>query len=59
MLKQLLAYQKNLFFCTCGVGYDAKVSKKALHQKKREIMMYAKNMIDVEIIHKGLNVLVP
>ncbi len=59
MLKQLLAYQKNLFFCTCGVGYYAKVSEKALLQKKRGIMIYAKSMIDVEIIHKGLNVLVP
>lgn len=37
----------NLFFCTCGVGYDAKVSEKSLLQKKRGIMMYAKNMIDV------------
>lgn len=37
----------NLFFCTCGVGYDAEVSEKSLNQKKRGIMMYAKNMIDV------------
>ena len=59
MLKQLLAYQKNLFLCTCGVGYDAKVSEKALYQKKRGIMMYAKSMIDIEINHKGFNVLVP
>lgn len=37
----------NLFFCTCGVGYDAQVSEKSLYQKKRGVMMYAKNMIDV------------
>ena len=38
---------KNVFFCTCGVGYDAQVSEKALHQTKRGILMYAKNMITV------------
>ena len=37
----------NVFFCTCGVGYDAQVSEKALHQKKRGVWMYAKNMIEV------------
>lgn len=36
----------NLFFCTCGVGYDALVSEKALSTKKRGVMMYAKNMFD-------------
>ena len=38
---------ENMFFCTCGVGYDAQVSEKALHQKKRGVLMYAKNMIEV------------
>lgn len=37
----------NLFFCTCGVGYDAQVSEKSLHQKSRGKVMYAKNMVDV------------
>lgn len=37
----------NMFFCTCGVGYDAQVSEKSLHQKKRGKLMYAKNMLDV------------
>jgi lipid kinase, YegS/Rv2252/BmrU family len=41
-----------LFFCTCGVGYDAKVSEKALTQKKRGILMYAKNMITTFISYK-------
>ncbi|MDL2215327.1 diacylglycerol kinase family lipid kinase [Dysgonomonas sp. OttesenSCG-928-M03] len=35
----------NIFFCTCGVGFDAKVSEKALTQSKRGVLMYAKNMI--------------
>lgn len=36
----------HIFFCTCGVGFDAKVSEKALNQSKRGILMYAKNMVD-------------
>lgn len=35
----------NIFFCTCGVGFDARVSEKALTQTSRGILMYAKNMI--------------
>lgn len=35
----------NIFFCTCGVGFDAEVSQKVLTQTNRGIMMYAKNMI--------------
>lgn len=39
----------HLFFCTCGVGYDASVSEKSLSQTKRGILMYAKNMIGTYI----------
>ncbi|MDR2854146.1 MAG: YegS/Rv2252/BmrU family lipid kinase [Prevotellaceae bacterium] len=37
----------NVFFCTCGVGFDAKVSEKALTQTKRGLLMYAKNCLSV------------
>ena len=37
----------NVFFCTCGVGFDAQVSEKALSQEKRGVMMYAKNMVEI------------
>ncbi len=37
----------HLFFCTCGVGYDAQVSLKVLKAKKRGKLMYAKNMLSV------------
>jgi len=42
----------NIFFCTCGVGFDAEVSEKALTQTSRGIMMYAKNMITTFIDYK-------
>ena len=35
----------NIFFCTCGVGFDAEVREKALTQSSRGPLMYAKNMI--------------
>ncbi|NDW17880.1 diacylglycerol kinase family lipid kinase [Dysgonomonas sp. 216] len=35
----------NIFFCTCGVGFDAQVSEKALTQTSRGKLMYAKNMV--------------
>ncbi|MEN9918183.1 MAG: hypothetical protein RL662_619 [Bacteroidota bacterium] len=35
----------NIFFCTCGVGFDAQVSEKVLTQTARGPLMYAKNMI--------------
>ncbi len=38
---------EHMFFCTCGVGYDAKVAEKALGQSKRGLLMYAKNMLNV------------
>ena len=37
----------NIFFCTCGVGFDAEVSEKVLNQSSRGKLMYAKSMIDV------------
>lgn len=37
----------NIFFCTCGVGFDAEVSQKVLNQPSRGKFMYAKSMIDV------------
>lgn len=37
----------NIFFCTCGVGFDAQVSEKVLNQSSRGKLMYAKSMIDV------------
>lgn len=36
-----------LFFCTCGVGYDAEVGLKAANAKRRGKTMYAKNMLSV------------
>lgn len=36
----------DIFFCTCGVGFDAQVSEKASTQTKRGVLMYAKNMVD-------------
>lgn len=35
----------HIFLCTCGVGFDAQVSEKALNQKNRGKLMYTKNMI--------------
>jgi YegS/Rv2252/BmrU family lipid kinase len=35
----------NVFFCTCGVGFDAQVSEKALTRKKRGVWMYAQDML--------------
>lgn len=42
----------SIFFCTCGVGFDALVSEKALSQTKRGVLMYAKNMIDIFMSYK-------
>lgn len=35
----------NIFFCTCGVGFDAIVSEKALSKSSRGKLMYARNML--------------
>lgn len=37
----------NIFFCTCGVGFDAEVSEKVLSQSSRGKLMYAKSMVNV------------
>lgn len=37
----------NIFFCTCGVGFDALVSEKVLNQSSRGKVMYAKSMLEV------------
>lgn len=36
-----------VFFCTCGVGFDAKVSEMALAKEKRGVLMYAKNILEI------------
>lgn len=52
----------HIFFCTCGVGFDAEVAAKAAGKKKRGTLMYVKNMLELyfeqtpqtyEIIHPG------
>lgn len=37
----------HIFFCTCGVGFDARVSEKVLKQQSRGMLMYAKSMLEV------------
>ncbi len=37
----------HIFFCTCGVGFDAKVSEKVLNQVSRGKIMYVKSMLEV------------
>lgn len=37
----------NVFFCTCGVGFDAKVSEMAVSKEKRGVLMYAKNIFEI------------
>lgn len=34
------------FFCTCGVGFDALVSKRASTEKRRGSLMYIKNIVE-------------
>lgn len=34
-----------IFFCTCGVGFDAVISEKALEQSSRGKLMYAQSII--------------
>lgn len=36
----------HVFFCTCGVGFDADVAEKALNQRKRGMLMYVKNAVN-------------
>lgn len=42
----------HIFFCTCGVGFDALVSEKVLNQSSRGKFMYAKSMLDVYVNFK-------
>lgn len=35
-----------IFFCTCGVGFDAEVAAKASGKKNRGSLMYIKNMLE-------------
>lgn len=39
----------HIFFCTCGVGFDALVSEKVLSQSNRGKLMYVKSMLDVYV----------
>jgi len=41
-----------IFFCTCGVGFDAEVAAKVSGQKKRGSLMYLKNMLETFIEQK-------
>ena len=41
-----------MFFCTCGVGYDALVSEKALNKKSRGRLMYAGDMLSTYVNYK-------
>lgn len=41
-----------IFFCTCGVGFDAEVAAKVSGQKKRGSLMYLKNMLETFIQQK-------
>ena len=39
----------HIFFCTCGMGFDALVSQRAAKEKKRGSLMYLKNMLEVYV----------
>lgn len=43
---------EHIFFCTCGVGFDALVSEKVLNQSSRGKLMYVKSMLDVYVNFK-------
>lgn len=36
----------SIFFCTCGMGFDALVSQRAAKEKKRGSLMYLKNILE-------------
>ena len=36
----------HVFFCTCGVGFDAEVAARSAGNKKRGTLMYVKNMLE-------------
>lgn len=37
----------HVFFCTCGVGFDAEVAAKVSGRKNRGSLMYLKNMLEI------------
>lgn len=41
-----------VFFCTCGVGFDAAVSQKFANEKRRGSLTYIKNTIDEYLSYK-------
>jgi YegS/Rv2252/BmrU family lipid kinase len=41
-----------VFFTTCGVGFDAAVSKKFAHEKRRGSLMYVKNILEEYLSYK-------
>ncbi|OAV67995.1 Diacylglycerol kinase [Bacteroidales bacterium Barb6XT] len=41
-----------VFFCTCGVGFDAAVSQKFAHEKHRGSLTYIKNTIEEYLSYK-------
>lgn len=43
----------NIFFCTCGVGFDAEVAAKASGKKNRGSLMYFKNMVETFVEQKS------
>lgn len=43
----------NPFFCTCGMGFDAFVSKKFADSGKRGLLQYAKNTIGVGLTYQS------
>jgi len=42
----------NIFFCTCGMGFDAMVSERAAREKKRGTLMYMKNILEAFVEEK-------
>lgn len=44
-----------VFFCTCGVGFDALVSERAAKEKKRGSLMYFKTMLEAYVEQKPQN----
>jgi YegS/Rv2252/BmrU family lipid kinase len=43
---------EHIFFCTCGMGFDALVSERAANVKKRGSLMYLKSMLEVFVEQK-------
>lgn len=43
---------ERIFFCTCGVGFDAAVSQKFAHEKQRGSLTYIKNTIEEYLSYK-------